>query len=96
MSLLIFNFALPTDPLPAPSLPMRTWPRHSVTGVAHMPPKTTSLKRTREANAADPELQDTPSRRTRQEYKAPSGSGGRELPQPSVLEVQEGSSVRRR
>lgn len=70
-----------------------------------MTPKTrsTPLKRTREAFAADSELQDTPSRRTRQKYKASAGSGEIDPPQPlqdgekpSVLEVQEGSSVGRR
>lgn len=72
-----------------------------------MTPKTrsTSLKRTREAFAADSELQDTPSRsrRTRQIYKKSADSGELEPPQPlqdgdkpSVLEVQDGSSVGRR
>lgn len=70
-----------------------------------MTPRTrsTPLKRTIEAVAADSELQATPSRRTRQKYKASTESGERELPQPlqderksSVLEVQEGSSVGRR
>lgn len=70
-----------------------------------MTPKTrsTPLKRTREAFAADSELQDTPSRRTRQKYKTSADSGEIEPPQtlqdgekPSVLEVQDGSSVGRR
>lgn len=72
-----------------------------------MTPKTrstsTPLKRTRDAVAADTELQDTPSRRTRQKHKASAVSGERELPQTlqdeetsSVLKVQEGSSVGRR
>ena len=72
-----------------------------------MTPKTgstsTPLKRTREAVAAVTELQDTPSKRTRQKHKVPAASEERELPQPlqdeeksSVPEVQEGSSVGRR
>lgn len=71
-----------------------------------MTPKTrstsTPLKRTREAVAADAELQDTPSRRTRQRHRASAVSGEREPPQilqdaekSSILEVQEGLSVGR-
>ncbi|MCJ1349360.1 hypothetical protein MMC31_007596, partial [Peltigera leucophlebia] len=65
-----------------------------------MTPKTrsTPLKRTKEAVVADSELQDTPSRRTRQKCKASAESGEREPPQTlqigeksSVLEVPEGS-----
>lgn len=65
-----------------------------------MTPKTrsTPLKRTKEAVVADSELQDTPSRRTRQKCKASAESGEREPPQAlqigeksSVLEVPEGS-----
>lgn len=66
-----------------------------------MTPKTrsTPLKRTREAITTDPKLQDAPSRRKRQKYKASAESGEREPPQPlqdgeksSVLEVQAASS----
>lgn len=71
-----------------------------------MTPKTrssTPLKRTREAVTADTELQDTPSRRTRQKHKASAESGERELPTTlqdegilSVPELQGGSLVGRR
>lgn len=71
-----------------------------------MTPKTrssTPLKRTREAVTADTELQDTPSRRTRQKHKASAESGERELPKTlqdegilSVPELQKGSLVGRR
>lgn len=69
-----------------------------------MTPKTgrtrTPLKRIREAVTTNTELQDTPSRRTRQKQKASAESGGRDLPQTlqgeeisSLPGLQGGSSV---